>query len=227
MKKYNLVTDTISKKELFKLSKWIRSAKKLTMGNLCIKFEKKFSSFIQRKYSIFVNIGSSANLLMAKSLLEANYLRNKIIIAPALSWSTTIMPFEQLGYDIKLCDCDPNNLGLDIKHLEKLCKKYKPSIIILVHVLGHANNMKKILQICKKYKIILLEDACEALGSKFKNINLGNFGLMSSYSFYYGHHMSTIEGGMVCTNDKKLNNILLSIRSHGWIRNYENRDKRK
>ncbi len=227
MKKYNLVTDTISKNELFKLSKWIRSAKKLTMGNLCIKFEKKFSSFIKRKYSIFVNSGSSANLLMAKSLLEANYLRNKIIIAPALSWSTTIMPFEQLGYDIKLCDCDPDNLGLDIKHLEKLCKKYKPSTIILVHVLGHANNMKKILQICKKYKIFLLEDTCEALGSKFKNINLGNFSLMSSYSFYYGHHMSTIEGGMVCTNDKKLNNILLSIRSHGWIRNYENKEKRK
>lgn len=226
MKRYKLVTDTISRGELVSLSHWIKSAKKLTMGSLCSKFEKNFSKFIKNKYSIFVNSGSSANLLMAKSLLEAKYLRNKIIIAPALSWSTTIMPFEQLGYDVKLCDCDPNNLGLNIIHLEKLCKKYRPSTIILVHVLGHANNMKKILEICKKYKIILLEDTCEALGSKFKNKNLGNFGLMSSFSFYYGHHMSTIEGGMICTPDKKLKNILLSIRSHGWIRNYETKDKK-
>jgi CDP-6-deoxy-D-xylo-4-hexulose-3-dehydrase len=165
--------------------------------------------------------------LIAQSLIESGLLKNKKIIAPTLSWATTVTPFIQLGYDVKLCDTNFKNLGLCTDHLEHLCKKFKPSLIILVHVLGHANDMKKILDICKKYKIFLIEDTCEALGSLIKSKKLGSFGIASSFSFYYGHHISTIEGGMVCTNNNFLANVMKSVRSHGWLRDFAEKEKNK
>ena len=227
MKQIKLTDNTISLKHINSLINWLKKNPKLTKGNLTIKFEKLFSKWINRKYSIFVNSGSSANLLIAQGLLEAKMLRNKTVIAPAVSWVTTITPFMQMGYNVKLCDCDKSNLGLDINHLEKLCKKYKPSLLILVHVLGHANNMKVIKKICTKYKIKIIEDTCEALGSTYENKKLGNLGLASSFSFYYGHHISTIEGGMLTLDDKKLYNVLLSIRSHGWGRDLDKNEKQR
>ena len=219
--KHKLAHNTIEKSEISKLSKWLLKDEKLTMGNKTNLFQKKFSNFLKIKNSIFVNSGSSANLLIAQSLLEANYLKNKVIIAPALSWVTTITPFLQLGYKVELCDTNFRNLGLDLDHLSYLCKKHKPSAIILVHVLGHSNDMTEILKICRKYNIVLIEDTCEAIGSEYKNKKLGTFGLASSFSFYYGHHISTIEGGMTCTNDKKLSRVMTSVRSHGWLRDID------
>ena len=122
MKPIKLTDNTISLKHIHLLINWLKKNPKLTKGKLTIKFENLFSKWINRKYSIFVNSGSSANLLIAQGLLEANMLRNKIAIAPAVSWVTTVTPFMQMGYDVKLCDCDKHNLGLDIKHLEELCK---------------------------------------------------------------------------------------------------------
>jgi len=225
-KNLRLAGNTISRKEINSLIKWLRKNENLTKGKLTINFEKVFSKWLKKKYSIFVNSGSSANLLVAQSLLESGYLRNNTIIAPAVSWITTVTPFLQLGYNVKLCDCDKNNLGLDIQHFEQLCKKYKPSCVILVHVLGHSNNMMKIKSICKRFNIKIIEDTCEALGSSIKAKKLGSFGLASTFSFYYGHHISTIEGGMVSTNDKKLYNIMLSVRSHGWGRDLEDKEKK-
>ncbi len=225
--KYKLAEDTIDKSEIKKLSKWLTSTKRLTQSKNVEKFQSNFSKYIKVKNSIFVNSGSSANLLIAQSLLESGFLKNKIIIAPTLSWATTVTPFLQLGYDVKLCDTNFKNLGLSIDHLEKLCKKFRPSLIILVHVLGHANDMEKILKICKKYKIFLIEDTCEALGSTIKKKNLGSFGIASSFSFYYGHHISTIEGGMACTNNYTLANIMKSVRSHGWLRDFPDNEKKK
>jgi CDP-6-deoxy-D-xylo-4-hexulose-3-dehydrase len=117
-----------------------------------------------------------------------------------------------------MCDCDENNLGLDINHLKKLISEHNPSSIILVHVLGIPNHMDEIIQICNENDILLLEDTCESVGSEYKDKKLGTLGLMSSFSFYFGHHISTIEGGMVCTDDEDFYHILLSIRSHGWDR---------
>ena len=221
-----LSENTISKSEISLLTRWLKKNEKLTKGKLTIKFEKIFSSWLKNKYSIFVNSGSSANLLVAQSLLESSYLKNKTIIVPAVSWITTVTPFIQLGYNVKLCDCDKKNLGLDVQHFEYLCKKYRPSCVILVHVLGHSNNMEKIKSIGQKFGVKIIEDTCEALGSEIKNKKLGTFGLASTFSFYYGHHISTIEGGMVSTNDKKLYNIMLSIRSHGWGRDLEAKQKK-
>ena len=117
--KIQLAGNTISKNEINRLSSWLKKNNKLTKGKLTIKFEKLFSSWLKNKYSIFVNSGSSANLLIAQSLLESGYLKNKTVIAPAVSWITTVTPFLQLGYKVKLCDCDRNNLGLDINHFEQ------------------------------------------------------------------------------------------------------------
>ena len=225
MRPIKLTENTISKKNINSLINWLKKNPRLTKGDLTLKFEKLFSNWIKRRYSIFVNSGSSANLLIAQGLLEAKMLKNKIMIAPAVSWVTTVTPFVQMGYNVKLCDCSKSDLGLDINHLEKLCKKYKPSLLILVHVLGHANDMKSIIKICTKYNVKIIEDTCEALGSKYKGKNLGTLGIASTFSFYYGHHISTIEGGMLTLNNKKLYNILLSIRSHGWGRDLELREK--
>jgi CDP-6-deoxy-D-xylo-4-hexulose-3-dehydrase len=124
----------------------------------------------------------------------------------------------QLGMELILCDTDKETLGLDPKHLEEICKKENPSCVILVHVLGFPNKMKEIVEICEKYDVILIEDSCESVGSMYGEKKTGTFGLMSSFSTYYGHHFSTIEGGLVSTNDFETYEILKSIRSHGWSR---------
>lgn len=218
MKKYSLVQDTISKQEIISLSKWLLKGEQLTKGKLTLEFEKKFSKYINRNYSLFVNSGSSANLLMLSALIENNKLKNKKAIVAGVSWSTTLSPFMQNNFDIELCDCSNKDLGIDIDNFELLCKKHNPSIAIMVNVLGHPNNIKKIKKLCKKYDVILLEDSCEALGTVLYGKKLGTTGLASSFSFYYGHHISTIEGGMVVTDNYELYNIMLSIRSHGWFR---------
>ena len=221
MKNYSLAIDTISKEELYDLTRWMLKGNKLTKGKLTLEIENKFSKYIVSKYSVFVNSGSSANLLMLYSLLQKGRLKNKTAIVPSVSWVTTVSPFMQYNFDIKLCECDKQNLGLDIDHFEYLCKKNHPSVAILVNVLGHPNDYCKIIKICKKYKVELLEDSCEALGTINNKKKIGADSVASSFSFYYGHHMSTIEGGMVVTNDFNLYNLMLSIRSHGWSRDID------
>jgi len=223
MKKYNipLVKDTINPEDIQKLIKWLSTNPRLTKGDLTKKFEKEWSKWNGSKYSVFVNSGSSANLLMVFALLMAGRLKNKKAIVPAVSWVTTVSPFMQFGFKPILCDCDKNSLCLDADHFEKLCKKHNPAVAIIVNVLGHTGNFSRILEICKKYNVVLLEDCCESHGSEYNNKKVGTFGKMGSFSFYFGHHMSTIEGGMVVTEDKELYNIMLSIRSHGWSRDLE------
>lgn len=216
-----LAQDTIEQDEINNLADWVRQNNQLTKGPLTKQFEKEFASYIGTDYAVFVNSGSSANLLMYYACLEQGKLKNKKVIVPAISWITTLSPAIQLGFTPILCDADKNNLGLDIEHFENLCKTEKPALAIIVHVLAHLNDMENIKAICKKYDVLLLEDACEALGSENNSTKAGNFGLAGSFSFYYGHHISTIEGGMVVTNDRELYNIMLSIRSHGWSRDIE------
>ena len=148
-----LVKDTISQSELKKLSKWLLSGNKLTKDKLTIKFEKIFSNYLGTKFSVFVNSGSSANLLMVYSLLESGKLKNKNAIVSSVSWVTTVSPLMQLGFNISLSDCDSNDLGVDLNHFEYLCKKNKPSIAIIVNVLGHSNKIFEIIKICKKYNV--------------------------------------------------------------------------
>jgi len=117
-----------------------------------------------------------------------------------------------------LCDCNMNNYGLDLDMLKELIEKHDPGIIVTVNVLGFANNYFEILELCERNNIVLIEDSCEAVGTTYAGKKVGTFGHISTFSFYYGHHISTIEGGMVCTNDEDLNTIIRSIRCHGWDR---------
>ena len=227
MKTYKLAENTIDNKDYEVLISFLKKRKYLNQSKVTKTFEKKFSHFLGSKFSTFVNSGSSANLLIAQTLLEGNYLKNKVAVLPAVSWSTTVSPYLQLGYKIILCDCNKENLGIDTNHLEKICKKYNPGVLVLVNVLGHSNDYEKILFLKKKYKFQVIEDNCESLGSANRNKKLGTFGLASSHSFYFGHHISTIEGGMVSTKDRKFYNISLAIRSHGWARDMENKFKKK
>ena len=221
-----LAYNTIDDKDYKILIKFLQKRSYLNQSKITKNFEKKFSKKICVGNSVFVNSGSSANLLIAQTLLEGNFLKNKIVVLPSVSWATTVSPYLQLGYKVLLCDCDVNNLGIDVKHLEYLCKKFKPGAVVTVNVLGHSNNFKKILSLQKKFNFKIIEDNCESLGSKIKDKNLGTFGLASSHSFYYGHHISTIEGGMVSTNNKKFYNISLALRAHGWSRDVESSYKR-
>ncbi len=221
-----LVKDTIDTQDIDRLIGWLSTYPRLTKGDLTIEFEKRWSEWLGCKYSVYVNSGSSANLAMAYALLTSNRPRNNVVIAPAVSWVTTVSPFMQLGYEVVLCDADRETLGLDIDHLRKLVSEHKPSILILVHVLGVPCKMDEILEICESNDIILLEDSCESVGSEYKGVKTGNFGLMSSFSFYFGHHISTIEGGMISTNDHELYNLLKSVRAHGWNRDLDEPFKR-
>lgn len=221
MEKINLVKDTIDKNDINLLIEWLKTDPILTKNKLTVEFEEKFSKYQNRKYSVYLNSGSSANLAMIYSLLVSGRLKNKNIIIPAVSWVTTVTPSIQFGLNPILCECDSETLGLDVSHLERLIELYQPAAVMLVHVLGFPNKMKEIIELCKKNDVILLEDSCESIGSTYNEIKTGSFGLMSSFSFYFGHHLSTIEGGMITTDDYELYCILKSIRAHGWNRDLD------
>ena len=142
-----LAHNTIDNKDYKVLIKFLQKKSYLNQSKITKKFEEKFSKKIGASNSVFINSGSSANLLIAQTLLEGKFLKNKVVILPSVSWSTTVSPFLQLGYKVLLCDCDKNNLGVDVKHLEYLCKKFKPGLLVLVNVLGHSNNFKNILNL--------------------------------------------------------------------------------
>ena len=214
-----LVNDTINNTDIDHLIDWLKTYPRLTKGPLTVELEKKWSKWLGVDNSIFCNSGSSANLLMLWALVEANRInKDAKVVVPSAAWATDLSPVIQLGMTPILCDINLKNLSVDLNHLETIFKETKPEVLLLVSVLGLVPNMQKINELCNKYNVILLEDTCESMGSKWENKKLGTFGLMSSFSTYFGHHISTIEGGFVSTNDKELYEILKSIRSHGWDR---------
>lgn len=219
--KYPLVKDTIKNEEIDQLRDWLGTYPQLTKGKLTEKFESNWSNWNKNKYSVFVNSGSSANLLMFYAYKCMTNKENIKVVAPAVSWVTTVSPIIQLGMQPILCDCDEKSLGVDINHLENIFKKNNPDLLIIVHVLGHQNDMKSIIELCKKYNVVLFEDSCEAPGTQKDGKKVGTYGLASSFSFYYGHHMSTVEGGMVVTDNNEFLNIMRSIRGHGWSRDLD------
>jgi len=218
----NLAQDTINKDDIDYLIEWLSTYPRLTKGPITKLLEEKWSNKIEVKHSVFCNSGSSANLLMLASLIESGKVKKgSKVVVPGLSWATDLAPVMQLGFEPVICDINLKDLSIDLSHLELIFNNEKPSVVILVSVLGLVPEMDKIKKLCDNYEVILLEDVCESIGSKFKDRNLGTFGLMSSFSTYFGHHISTIEGGMVSTSDREIFNILKSIRSHGWDRDID------
>lgn len=192
--------------------------KKITMGKKTLEIESYFSKKIIKRDSLMVNSGSSANLLIFQALInpKLNILKkgDKILI-PAVCWSTSLWPIIQSGLKPIFVDIDEKTLNISILDLKKKINKQTKGLM-LVHALGNCAEMDEIVKICKEKKLILIEDACEALGSKFKNKYLGTFGDFSSFSMYYSHHITSGEGGFVTSKQKKNINLLKVLRSHGW-----------
>jgi CDP-6-deoxy-D-xylo-4-hexulose-3-dehydrase len=228
VKSIKLVSDTISKSDIEKLVTWISQddIPQLTKGPLTVKFQDDFSNFLGEDLrSCFINSGSSAILL---SLLALKIKKDiKKVVVPSVSWATDLSSPIVLGLETILCDCNLEDLSLDLDKLERIFIEENPEACILVSVLGLVPDMDRITDLCKKYNVILLEDVCESLGSKYKGNYLGTFGLMSFFSFYYGHHVSTIEGGMITTNNSDFHDLLVSIRNHGWDRDWSDDLKRE
>ena len=194
-----------------------------TMGPKVFEFEKQFASYLGAKYCVMVNSGSSANLLMVAALF---YSKNPAlalkagdeVIVPAVSWSTTYYPLHQYGLKIKFVDIDLETLNFDLDALEKAVTD-KTRLIMAVNLLGNPNDFTRIRSIIGDKKITLIEDNCESLGATFEGKQAGTFGVMGSYSSFFSHHISTMEGGLISTDDEELHHILLSLRAHGWTRN--------
>ena len=194
-----------------------------TMGKKVKQFELSFSEYIKSKYAVMVNSGSSANLLMIASLFYTSDKTKKLkrgdeVIVPAVSWSTTYYPLYQYGLKLKFVDIDLQTLNYNLKKLRDAVSE-KTKVVLAVNLLGNPNDFNEISKIIKNKNIILLEDNCESLGAEFDNKKTGSIGLLGTFSFFFSHHISTMEGGMIVTNDEELYHILLCIRSHGWTRN--------
>jgi CDP-4-dehydro-6-deoxyglucose reductase, E1 len=209
-----------------KLCEFITSAKKLSMDKITSDFEEAFSKYQGRKYSVFYNSGSSANLALIQALINMGLLKNNNNIGfSALTWATNVMPLIQLNLNPVPIDVSLSNLNITSYELLNSLKNNDLNCLFLTNLLGFSGDIDKISEICKNKGIILLEDNCESLGSICNGKKLGNFGLASTFSFFVGHHMSTIEGGMVCTDDKELYDHLLMVRAHGWSRNVSQEKK--
>lgn len=213
--RYKLAEATINERDIGDLIEWLRTDPWLTQGPLVAEFERVWAAWLGTRHALFVNSGSSANLLMYAALESAKRGNRKVIV-PAVSWPTTVAPAIQLGFEPIMCDAEDVTFGIDPRMLAEMLEEHEPAAVIVVHVLGVPIQLDPILQLQRKHGFVLLEDCCAAHGSRYDGRRVGSFGQMSSFSFFYGHHVSTIEGGMVCTDDDRLDDILRMLRSHGW-----------
>lgn len=219
-----LIKSTFYNEEQTKIDliKFIKEAKQLSFGEQCTEFERNFAKYQGRKYCVFLNSGSSANLAIIQTLLNTGKLKKGDTVGfSSLTWSTNVMPLIQLGLNAIPVDIELDTLNVSSKQLAKLLKRVDLKLFFLTNLLGFCDDIDKIKDICDQRNIILIEDNCESLGSQYNGIKLGNFSLASTFSFYVGHHMSTIEGGAVCTDDSELATMLGLVRAHGWDRNLD------
>ena len=219
MASYPLASDTWSKEEVNAILDVIES-KKFTMGDKVKELEKEFANFFKSKYCVMTSSGSTANLIGIASLFfrQKNTLKKgDEVIVPAVSWSTTYFPLQQYGLKLKFIDIDLNTLNYDLIQLEKAITN-KTKLIVAVNLLGNPNNFTKIKSIIKGKEIILMEDNCESMGAKFGSEYTGTFGIIGTFSSFFSHHIATMEGGYILTDDEEIYHILLSLRAHGWTR---------
>jgi len=219
--KYPLLNQGFSVDDILQGIK-ILSSGQITMSKVTKNFERMFAKKVGAKHAVMVNSGSSANLLAAfagcNPMRKKRFKRGDEFLIPAVCWSTSLWPFVQAGLKPVFVDSDVETLNIDLQDLKKKISK-KTKVIVLVHVLGNTSEIEKIRNICKKKNIILVEDTCESLGTKYKKKYLGTFGDFGTFSFYYSHQISAGEGGMIVCNNDEDYDILLSLRSHGWARN--------
>ncbi|TSC72483.1 MAG: hypothetical protein G01um101438_567 [Parcubacteria group bacterium Gr01-1014_38] len=204
------------------LADFLLHTEKLSMGPACETFEKNFAIFQERKHCVMVNSGSSANLALMQALFNLERIRAGDRVGfSALTWSTNVMPLLQLGLTAVPIDCELDTLNVSSRTLLDQLEAYPLRLLFLTDVLGWCDDIDRIRDVCAERGIVLLEDACESLGTVYQGTRLGNFGLASTFSFYVGHQFSTIEGGAVCTDDQELANMVRIVRAHGWDRNLD------
>jgi len=218
---YSLASNTWGKEEIEAIQNVIKSGR-YTMGPLVKQYEKEFSDYFGCSDAVMVNSGSSANLLSI-ALLSVKYGLAGDIIVPAVSWSTTFFPLHQYGFKLNFVDIDKDTLNIDVNKIEKAITP-NTSAIFAVNLLGNPNDFNKLKQICDKHKLILIEDNCESLGAKFENKHTGTIGKLGTFSFFFSHHLQTMEGGMIAVQNKDDADFLRSLRAHGWIRDLPNKN---
>jgi CDP-6-deoxy-D-xylo-4-hexulose-3-dehydrase len=229
LKKIKLMENTFVNERDTKsrLIKFLLESNKLSMGKQVKLFEKKFSKVINLKYTTMVNSGSSANLVLLQALKNLNIIKtNDKIAISAVTWSTSVMPIIQLGFKPIPVDINLNTFNCSYENFHKVINKNNIKVFFITNAMGFCDQIEKIRILCKKKKIILLEDNCESLGSEYKNKKLGSFGLASTHSFFVGHHISSIEGGSISTNSKELDNMIKIVRAHGWSRSLDLKSQR-
>jgi len=218
--KYPLATATWDQAELDAMQRVIASGM-FTMGKEVQAFEKAFAQYIGSQYAVMSNSGSSANLLMVAALFFTK--KNRLqpgdeVIVPAVSWSTTYYPLHQYGLRLRFVDIDLETLNYDLDELERSITD-RTRLIMVVNLLGNPNDFDRIKKMLGSRDIRLIEDNCESMGAEFNGKKAGTFGVMGSFSSFFSHHISTMEGGLTVTDDEELYQIMLSLRAHGWTRN--------
>ena len=220
MSNYPLATSTWDDKELQAIQSVI-DRDIYIMNDSVAQFEQDFAKFINRKYCVMVSSGSAANLIATAALF---YTKNPMlkrgdeVIVPAVSWSTTYFPLQQYGLNLKFVDIDLDTLNYDLEALEFAITD-DTKMIMVVNLLGNPNDFDVVNNLIKDKDIFIFEDNCESMGAEYKGQQTGTFGVMSTFSTFFSHHMATMEGGFVTTDDEELYHVLLSLRAHGWTRN--------
>ncbi len=219
MIKYPLASSTWDEKEIEAINAVI--AKDMyTMGEGVKQFEDEFTAYVGSKHAVMVNSGSSANLIAVAALFytkNPKLKRGDEVIVPAVSWSTTYYPLYQYGLKIKFVDVDLHTLNFDLDQL-KLAVTDATKMILAVNLLGNPNNFEVIQEIIGERDILLMEDNCESMGAEFKGKQAGTFGIMGTFSTFFSHHMATMEGGLIVTDDEELYHVMVCLRAHGWTR---------
>lgn len=220
--RFPLATSSWDQKELDALQRVIASDR-YSMGAEVAEFERQFAVHFGSNHAVMVNSGSSANLLMTAALFftknpALKFERGDEIIVPAVSWSTTYYPLNQYGLHLKFVDIDLETLNYDLAALEEAVTD-KTRAIMVVNLLGNPNDFDAINRIIDGREIVVIEDNCESMGATFNGKQTGTFGVMGTYSCFFSHHISTMEGGMVLTDDEELYHVMLALRAHGWTRN--------
>jgi CDP-6-deoxy-D-xylo-4-hexulose-3-dehydrase len=215
-----LIKSTFFNEEQTKLElqEFIGRAEVLSMGEEVRRSEESFAKKQGRKYAVMVNSGSSANLILVQAMLNlGRWEKGDTIGVSALTWATNVMPLLQLGLVPLAIDCNLETLNVSVETLKPYVSRMRG--LFITNVLGFADRLDEVAALCAEHDVLLLEDNCESLGSRLGGKLLGNFGVASTFSFYVGHHLSTIEGGMICTDDTELYEMLVMTRAHGWDRN--------
>ena len=222
MIKYKLAYSTFGEEEKEAIYNVVESDR-FTMGEKVKQFEKEFAKFFGKKYAIMVNSGSSANLIATASLFfkkENPLKKGDEVIVPSISWATTYYPLQQYGLKLKFVDIDLNTLNYDLSLLEEAITP-KTKLIVTVSVLGNPNYFDEIDALCKKHNIYLFDDNCESMGAEYNGKFTGTYGIVNTFSTFFSHHISTIEGGVILTDDFEIYCLCKSLRNHGWTRDQD------